>query len=411
SWRIFKFAKANRTVFLSILGISWFWFLGTIYLSQLPNFTKLTLLGNEGVVALLLTLFSVGIGVGSLLCEKLSGRMVELGLVPLGSIGLTIFGIDLYFAADFSVVSKELLTAGGLLQLAGSIRFMFDIVMLGVFGGFYTVPLYALIQQRSEPEHRARMIACNNIINALFMVVATGLAIGLLALDFTIPQLFLLTAVLNALVAVYIYTLVPEFLMRFIVWLLIHSIYRVSKEGLDQIPDQGPAVLVCNHVSYVDALVLGGCIRRPVRFVAWYKIYNMPLLNFVFRTARAIPIASRKDNPALLEAAYDRIAAELDAGNLVCIFPEGRLTKDGEMHPFQPGLKKIIERNPVPVIPLALRGLWGSAFSRKPGNLLLTMLRRFWSHIELVAGPPVAPENVNLEELQETVLRMRGERR
>lgn len=409
TWRIFKFTKDNRTVFLSILGISWFWFLGSIYLSQLPNYTRLTLTGNEGVVTVLLTLFSVGIGIGSLLCERLSSHKVEIGLVPLGSIGLTLFGIDLYFSSNGSFAATELLGAREFVTAPGSTRIMLDIMMLGVFGGLYTVPLYSLIQHRSDPAHRARTIACNNIINALFMVVSSGMAIGLLALDISIPELFLITAILNALVAIYIYRLVPEFLMRFIVWLLIHSVYRVYKAGLEKIPAEGPAVLVCNHVSYVDSLVIAACIHRPVRFVAWYKFYRLPILNFVFRTAQAIPIASRREDPALLEAAYDKISAELEAGNLVCIFPEGKLTKTGEMNPFQPGLKKIIERNPVPVIPMALRGLWGSAFSHKEGNFILTMLRRFWSRVELVTGNPINPENIRLDELHDTVLAMRGD--
>lgn len=411
TWRIFKFTRANRTVYLSILGVSWFWFLGSIYLAQLPNYTRLNLTGNEEVVIVLLTLFSVGIAIGSLLCERLSDHKVELGLVPLGSIGLTIFGVDLYFASSLETSASTLIDTTEFLHVTGSGRVMFDIVMLGVFGGLYTVPLYSLIQQRSEAKHRARIIACNNILNAVFMVAASSLAIGLLALDFSIPQLFLITALLNAAVGIYIYRLVPEFMMRFIVWLLIHSVYRVHKEGLEQIPDDGPAVLICNHVSYVDALVIAACVRRPIRFVAWYKIYQRPILNFVFRTAQAIPIASRREDPAMLSAAYDKISAELEAGNLVCIFPEGKLTKTGEISPFQPGLKKIIERNPVPVVPLALRGLWGSAFSRKEGNFLLTLLRRIWSRVELIVGPPVAPDHIQLEALKEQILAMRGDMR
>lgn len=217
TWRNLKFAKQNRSVFLSILGISWFWFYGALFLSQFPSFAKGNLGGDESVVTLLLAIFSVGIGLGSLLCEKLSGKHIEPGLVPLGSIGLTAFAIDLYFAAPTTAAATGL----GAMQFfaqSGSWRVLADLVLIGVFGGFYCVPLYALLQTRSEASHRSRMIASNNILNALFMVVAAILAIALLAAGCSVPQLFLITAVLNAFIAAYIYTLRPEFINRFFAW-------------------------------------------------------------------------------------------------------------------------------------------------------------------------------------------------
>jgi 1-acyl-sn-glycerol-3-phosphate acyltransferase len=410
TWRNINFARGNRTVFLSILGISWFWLLGATYLAQLPNFTKVTLGGNEQVVTLLLTLFSVGIGAGSLLCERLSGRMVELGLVPFGSIGLTVFGIDLFLAVPEHPVSGAVLDAAGFLRSPGSARVLFDVLLLGLFGGFYIVPLYALVQQRSEPSHRSRVIAANNIINALFMVVSALVSIVILNAGLSIPQLFLVIAVMNAAVALYIYTLVPEFLMRFIVWLLIHTLYRIRKEGLEYIPEAGPAVLVCNHVSFVDALVIAGCVRRPVRFVMYHTTYNLPVLNFVFRTAGAIPIAPAKEDPEMLARAYERISRYLDDGELVCIFPEGGLTGDGELRTFRPGIEQIIRRNPVPVIPMALRGLWGSFFSRKGGAAMKGKLPRpLFYKIALALGSPVPAAEVSAAGLQERVAALRGD--
>lgn len=217
TWRSLRFAKQNRTVFLSILGISWFWFYGAMFLSQFPAFAKENLGGGESVVTLLLALFSVGIGVGSLLCEKLSGKQVEPGLVPLGSIGLTVFAIDLYFAAP--IASGGTMGATAFLSQPASWRILVDLVLIGVFGGFYCVPLYALMQTRSEASHRSRTIAANNIVNALFMVIAALLAIVLLGAGCSVPQLFLITAGLNALVAAYIYRLVPEFINRFVRWI------------------------------------------------------------------------------------------------------------------------------------------------------------------------------------------------
>ncbi|MEW6169821.1 MAG: MFS transporter [Pseudomonadota bacterium] len=409
TWRNFRFMQTNRTVFLSVLGISWFWLYGAMFLSQLPNYTKIYLGGDETVVTLLLTVFSLGIGVGSLLCERLSGHKVEIGLVPLGSIGLTLFGIDLFFAQpDAATVTG--LSAGEFLKSASNHRVLWDLLLTGIFGGFYIVPLYALIQTRSEPSHRSRIIAGNNILNALFMVIAAVLAIVLLNAGLTIPQLLLTTALMNTAVAVFIYSLVPEFLMRFLVWMLINTLYRIRKTGLEHIPDEGAAVVVCNHVSYVDALILGGSIRRPVRFVMYYKIFRIPLLNFIFRTAKAIPIAGAKEDPALMEKAFAEVEASLKDGQVVGIFPEGAITRDGEIQSFRPGIERIVQTTPVPVVPLALRGLWGSIFSRRDSFLKRARLpRRFWSKIEIVASDPLPPEQVTAAELERRVRALRGE--
>lgn len=402
TWRIIQFTRQSRTVFLSVIGISWFWFFGATYLAQFPNFTRVVLHGNEQVVTLLLALFSVGVGVGSLFCERLSGRMVELGLVPFGSIGLTVFGIDIFFAVP-DATAGELVGAIQFLQAPGSWRVSADVILIGLFGGFYVVPLYALVQQRSKASHRSRIIAGNNVLNALFMLMSAVMAISVLAAGLSIPELFLLTAVLNGLVAIYIYTLVPEFLMRFIVWILIHTVYRIRKEGLERIPERGPAILACNHVSYVDALVIAGCVRRPIRFVMYHKIFQIPLLRFVFRTAGAIPIASRKENPELLERAFEQIADSLEKGQLVCIFPEGRITRDGALNVFRPGLERIVQRNPVPVIPIALRGLADSLFARGSGRSLRNFPWLLWAEISLIIGMPVDPEAATAGGVREAV--------
>ncbi|MGB0221208.1 MAG: MFS transporter [Sinimarinibacterium flocculans] len=409
TWRNFRFMQTNRTVLLAVLGISWFWFYGALFLSQLPNYTKLNLGGDETVVTLLLTVFSLGIGIGSLLCERLSGHKVEIGLVPLGSIGLTLFGVDLYFAQPEAAAVTGV-GAGEFLRSASNHRVLWDLLLTGIFGGLYIVPLYALIQTRSEASHRSRIIAGNNILNALFMVAAALVAIVLLDAGLTIPQLLLVAALMNAAVAVFIYSLVPEFLMRFLVWALINTLYRIRKTGLEHIPDTGPAVIVCNHVSFVDALILGGNIRRPVRFVMYYKIFRIPVLNFIFRTAKAIPIAGAREDPALMEKAFADVEAALKAGDVVGIFPEGALTGDGEIQAFRPGIERIIRATPVPVVPMALRGLWGSFFSRRDNFLRRARLpRRFWSRIELVADTPVPPDRVSAADLEARVRALRGD--
>ena len=400
----FHHARENRSVFYSIMGISWFWFLGITYVTQLPNFVRYELGANEQLYVLLLALFSIGIGAGSFLCERLSGRVVEIGLVPIGSLGLTLFGIDLYFTQSGGVIASELMTATEFIRVSGNLRVMLDIFMLGVFGGIYIVPLFALVQQRSEVDKRARIIAANNVLNALFMVLATGFSLFALSSGLSIAELFLVMALMNAAVALWIFTLIPEFIMRLLVWLLIHTLYRVNKTRLDAIPDKGGCVLICNHVSFIDALILAGCIKRPIRFVMYYKIFNTPILSFIFKTANAIPIAGARENPQLMQQAFEQIARALDEEEVVCIFPEGRITEDGSLNPFKSGVMKIIEKNPVPVVPLALSGLWGSYFSRRYGKAMSQFFPRgFFNRIELVAGDPVAPEDVSLKGLQQAV--------
>ncbi|USX28524.1 MFS transporter [Oxalobacteraceae bacterium OTU3CINTB1] len=416
SIRNINYSRKNRTVFLSMLGNSWFWFYGALVLSQFPVFAKDYLHGDHSAFVLLLTVFSLGVGSGSLLCERLSGRKVEIGLVPFGAIGLTIFGVDLYFASLAYGSGVAALTAGphldaiALLAQHGMWRILFDILMIGLFGGLFIVPLFALIQTRCDPQHISRTIAGMNILNALFMVAAAGLAIVLLGQGFTIPQLFLVTALLNAVVAIYIFSLVPEFLMRFLAWMLIHTVHRVRTIDAERIPAEGAAVLVCNHVSYVDAIVIGAASPRPIRFVMDHRIFKLPLLGWIFRTARAIPIAPAKEDPWLMEKAYIDIAQALHEGDLVCIFPEGRLTHDGEINQFKGGIAKIIERSKVPVIPMALRGLWGHLLSRNGENVFQRAFRNgLRSRLALAVGLPVPPQEVTPEGLQKQVLDLRGD--
>ena len=403
-------ARANTTVFYSILGISWFWFIGITYVTQLPNYVRYQLGGNEQVYVLLLAMFSLGIGAGSFLCERLSGRRVEIGLVPIGALGLTLFGIDLYFNGG-GVPQDELLDPAAFIAQTSSLRVCFDMIMLGVCGGLYIVPLYALVQQRSEEKVRSRIIAANNVINALFMVVASLYGLIALSAGVTIPMLLLIMALMNAAVALFIFMLVPEFIMRLLVWLLLHTVYRVDSSGLDKIPEEGPALLICNHVSYVDALVLAGSIRRPIRFVMYYRIFELPLLSFIFRTARAIPIAGAKEDRAMMDQAFDRVSEALEDGELVCIFPEGSITETGQMSVFRPGIMQVLKRNPVPVVPLALRGLWGSFFSRAHGRAMSRLLPRgLLSRIELVAGDPLDGRETRLQDLEQRVTELRGDR-
>ena len=404
TWSILRFAARDRTVFHSILGISWFWFYGALFLSQFPAYSRVSLGGNEHVVTLLLALFSVGVAAGSLLCDRLSAHKVEVGLVPFGSIGLSVFAIDLFFATPGQ------LAVGGsgvveFLARDGSWRIVADLLLIGMFGGFYIVPLYSQVQTLSEPGHRSRIIAANNILNALFMVAAAGIAILMLSRGASVPQLLLLTGVFNVAVAVYIYSLVPEFLLRFLDWILVHTVFRLKVRGAQHFPEEGPALLVCNHQSFADALVISAACRRPIRFLMYYTIFDIPVLNFVFRSMKAIPVAPEKLAPDVLQRAYDEVERALSAGDLVCIFPEGQLTSDGEIGEFRSGVSRILERTPVPVIPMALSGLWQSVFSRNPKR---RHFARLFPAVRLRVGEPIQPSMVTPEELRDTVIALQG---
>ena len=411
TFKIIKYSKSNRTVFLSVIGISWFWFYGSILLTQIPNFTRHFLYGDEGVFVLLMGTFSISVGIGSLLCEKLSGGRIEIGLVPIGSLGLTTFALDFYFAAGNAVIgdTEDLLNVTSFLATSTNWRILFDIFVIGMSAGFYIVPLYALIQERTEKSYISRVIAANNIINSLFMVVAGLTAMIFLGSGLSIPDLIFVTGIMNLVVAIYIYTMIPEFLWRFVVWLSLHSFYKVKTVDLHHIPDKGAAVLVCNHISFVDALIIAGYVRRPVRFVMDHHIFNNKLLGPIFRFAKAIPIASAKEDPDIMESAFDQVAEALGQGELVCIFPEGKITHDGKISPFKPGIEKIIQRTAVPVIPMAIQGLWGSYFSRESGKAMNGLPSFPVPKVNFLASEAIAAEDVSADGLFTSVKALRGD--
>jgi len=404
---IIRLATRRKAIFLSILGVSWFWLLGGLYIAQIPNLTKVHLYGDQTVVTLLLGFFTLSIAAGSLLCEWLSGRKIEIGLVPFGALGLSIAGIDVYFAIN---ALEPVATRGAMDFLAadGTPRLLVDIFLLGVFAAFYEVPLYASIQARTPEATRARVIAATNIINSFFMVTGSLCAIlWLSVLGLSIPSLLLSLAIGTLLVAGFIFGQVPEFAMRFLIWTLTHTMYRVTHESLDRIPEKGAALLVCNHVSYVDALIIGGSVPRPVRFIMLGRIFDIPVLNFVFRTGRAIPIESPRVNNDVYERALEEIREGLESGDLLCIFPEGKLTTDGRVDTFKRGVEGILASTPVPTVPLALQGLWGSFFSHKGGTFKNT--GRIWSRVKIVAGEALDPEGLSAETLRAHVARLRGD--
>ena len=419
TWKNLQLASGNLVVFRSMLGISWMWFFGAVFLSQFPSFAKEVLHGDAHVASLLLVVFSIGIGTGSLLCEVLSRRHVEIGLVPLGAIGMSVFAIDLYFASR-GLPAVELMGLAAFMAQPAHWRVMADLLLLSLFAGLYSVPMYALIQLRSPATHRARIIAANNILNALFMIASALIAGALLKADFSIPQIFLFTGLANAVVAAYIFLLVPEYLLRFVAWLLTHFVYRFKVQGEHHIPTQGAAILTCNHVSYVDAVLLMAASPRPIRFIMDHRIFQVPVFGTLFKLAKAIPVAPRAEDPATYEAAFAAAAQVLIEGDLLAIFPEGGITRDGTLQDFQGGIMKILERAQadglnVPVIPMALTNLWGSYFSRieqVKGNAV-AMARPFrrgvFNRVGLNVGLPLAASDVQPAVLQARVAALLAE--
>ncbi len=303
------------------------------------------------------------------------------------------------------------LTVSGFMQAQGSWRIVIDLLGIGVFAGFFVVPLFALIQSRTARSELSRVIAGMNIQNAAFIVLAAALGVALQRfLEWTIPQLFLALAIANVLVAIWIFTLVPEFLMRFMSWVLVRALYRLRVKDIEHIPDEGAALVVCNHVSYMDALILSASIPRPVRFVMYYKIFNIPVMSWIFRTAKAIPIAGARENPEIMRRAFEEIEAALADGQIVGIFPEGALTKDGEIAKFKSGVEHILAKQPVPVIPMALRGMWTSMWSHRDSRMArMRVPRRFRAQVEVVAAAPVDGAAADAEGLEAQVRALRGD--
>ena len=406
--RLMRYARESEPVFLSILGISWFWFFGSLILAQVPNYSKLVLNGDASVSTVLMAAFSIGVGLGSLACERLSLGRIELGLVPLGALGMTVFALHLGFA-DGLPAAETLVGAKAFLGTWAGWRVLLDIALVSFSGGLFIVPLMAYVQEKTPEDRRARVIAALNVLNALFMVVAALLSTALLAAGLTIPGLFVVVALMNAAVCVFIFTKVPEFVLRFLVWALVTLVYHVRTRGMQHIPEEGPAVVAFNHVSYVDALVLMAVIRRPVRFMVHKSVWQWPVFRHAFKLYGAMPIASAKDDPQMMEAAFERAAEYLEAGDIVGLFPEGAITRDGELKPFRRGIERLVKTTPVPVVPIALRGLWGSFFSHSGPGAFAGKLAKLFERVEVIAGQPVPAAEVTAQRIEDEVRALRGD--
>ncbi len=398
-------SRQNDSIFYSIIGISWFWFFGATFLAQIPNYVSHTLFSDEFVITVFLAVFTLSIALGSYVFDKLSKGHVELGLVPLGAIGMSVFTIDLAHL-DYSYFMGTRLNLFGFLFNEYSLtpyRIMLDLGLVGFFGSFFIVPLYTLLQQRSESGSRSRIIAANNIFNALFMVVSSIVAMGLYSIGYVTTDILRFLSILNIFVCIYIFMSMPEFFLRFGSWVLAKTAYHFHFEGQENLPRSEGALLVSNHISYIDWFILSLACQRPIRFVVEQRLYNHPVLKYVFRRMKCIPY--EQQNLQLNENTVQMIKKALERNDLVCLFPEGQISKDGKLGEFKPSIEYILTDRPIPVVPIALNGLWGSIFSRKTSKPIL-LTPKIKRKVQVRIGKAISCSKLSAKGLAEQIARL-----
>lgn len=398
NWQALSLTWQTVPMLLTVLGISWFWLFGSTCLTLIPLYSRNVLHGNEHVTTLLLAAFSVGIGVGSQACEKLSNGRMELGWVPIGSIGMTVFALDFSLLRFPPAVER---TALDLFQSPQTVRMLLDLTGIAISGGLFIVPLYTFIQKRSADATRSRLLAGNSLWNSAFIILSTVIIFACISHGIDLPEIFFGLALANILTALLAYRKLPEFTLRLFVVLVCKICYSLRVYGRERVPEEGACVIVANHVTLVDWLFLASGTDRPVRFVMYHAYYNLPMAHYIFRDGGAIPIGSGKSHPEILKQAFESIHEALQNEEMVIIFPEGKLTTDGQVDDFKRGVERILKRDPVPVLPMALKGLWGTRWSRAEG-------RRFhWRPpIDMVVGHMIPPEEATADKLREVVLEL-----
>ena len=349
----------DRTLLQTGVGIAWFWGLGALLQLAIVLVGRSTLGLGDSKVAALAACLAVGIGLGSVVAGRVSGDKVELGLAPIGGFGMG--ACTLAFAASSSFTCASL-----------------ALVLLGLSGGFFIVPLNALLQQRPARQERGQVLATVNLLATGGVLAASGVLWLLAERMAWAPGRILLAAGLATLAgSVYVLWLVPEFLMRLVLWTLTHTVYRIRIDGLRHVPVRGPALLVCNHLSHVDGLIVGASMQRFVRFIVYRPIYELPLLRPLFDLMHVIPVSAQRQD---IVRSLARARRELETGHVVCIFAEGAISRTGNLLPFKRGFERIVAGLDVPVIPVNLDRLWGSIFSFKQGKF-------FWKWPERVPFP------------------------
>ena len=388
-WDGTKRLYRDRPLWFTVMGISYFWFLGAFMQMVLPLFGKEILELGETRIGLLWTFAAAGIGVGGLAAGRLSGDKIELGLVPLGSIGMGLFSVTLFLAPPSFALSGA------------------SLVMLGFAAGFFAVPLNALLQQRSGREDKGRLIATNNVFNTLGVLLASAMLWGLATrLELPADQVILILGCLTFILTLYALYLLPDFFVRFVLWIFTHTLYRIRIVGQEHIPLRGPALLVSNHVSFVDALIIGASVPRFIRFMLHREYYDMGALKWLFRLMKSIPVSAsnRRDIVHALQSARK----ELEEGQVVCIFAEGGISRIGHLLPFKRGFEKIVQGTDFPIIPVHLDQLWGSIFSFKEGRFFWKWPKLSPYPVTVSFGAPLS-SNATVHEVRQAVLELESQ--
>ncbi len=381
--------RPDHTLWMTVIGISYFWFLGALFQMDIILFGKEVMKLDDLHVGLLGSFLAIGIGTGSVAAGRLSGEKVELGLAPLGSLGMGLFSLLLaHSSASYPLVAVAL-------------------VLLGFSGGLFIVPLNALLQQKSGQEEKGRLLATNNFLNTVGILLAS--AVLWLFRDQLLIQadrIVLIFGLLTLVTTVYILRTLPEFLIRFCLWLFTHTVYKIRIIGNTHVPARGPALLICNHMSFVDGLLVAACIQRFIRFLVYRPIYEHKALNWFMRLVKAIPVAG--GNPKAVLESIERAREELQQGHIVCIFAEGAITRTGNLLPFKRGFERIVKDLAVPVIPVHLDRLWGSIFSFKEGKFFWKWPRRIPYPVTVSFSPPL-PATTKAETVRQVIAALGSE--
>ncbi len=393
TWDILKLTRKKKEIFTTVLGISWYWFLGAGVLSLLPVFVKESLGGGSQVATFFLATFTVGMGLGSFITDKISKRGVEIGLVPICALGMSVFlALICYVGLQKTAPSGELYTLKEFFHTSYALGSFLSLLGMAIFGGGYIVTKIAYLQIVADPKELSQTIAGNNIWNALFMVIASVL-IMILTKSVGIPYSFLALGILNLIVSFLFYAYHSEQTLMMWMRFLTKVFYNVEVRGGDKFPKEGPVIIVSNHVSFVDWLILMAIIPRPIHFVIDWTYYYLPTGPFWFRQAGLVPIATRKESEEVLKKAFQMIYEDLDQGSVLGLFPEGWITRNGKMRRFQPGVQKILKEKKVPVVKVAIDGLWGSIFSFYGGKVLFKWPSFKRRKVTVTISDPITPEN------------------
>jgi acyl-[acyl-carrier-protein]-phospholipid O-acyltransferase/long-chain-fatty-acid--[acyl-carrier-protein] ligase len=385
-WSGTKRLYTEKTLWFTVLGISYFWFLGALIQLDIILLGKEVMGLDSRWVARLGAFLAIGIGIGSLAAGRLSGDKVELGLVPLGSIGMGVFSLLLWLSVSSYVQVATLL------------------VFLGFSGGLFIVPLFALLQQRSLKEEKGQLIATANFLGTLGILLASAVLWSFRdLLQIQADQIIMIFGLFTLAVTAYILTILPDFLIRFTLWILTHTVYRIRIVGQEHMPFHGPALIVCNHISQVDGLLVAASVQRFVRFMVYRPYYEMKLLHWLFRLMKAIPTSGR--NRKEIVESLEQAREELRQGHVVCIFAEGAISRTGNLLPFKRGFEKIIEGLDIPVIPVHLDRLWGSIFSFKDGAFFWKWPQRIPYPVTVSFGTPM-PSTASAEEARQAIMEL-----